>query len=1473
MENGGGSLEARIEQLLTVEKQMRQASDVSGTKKAVSDILDLCFKGNAWKTLNDQIVLLSKRRGQLKQAVTAMVQQAMQYIDQTPDLETRIELIKTLNSVAAGKIYVEIERARLVKKLAKIKEEQGQIAEAADLMRDEDEDGDVGFNPCLEELPSSDGSSILSSEVDGVEASIGGVEIDSVGNQEINSSELTDDMRGGVLDDSEHFEEGKSAQGAPCAEFCEVELKEHDTERLPGGDLEASSRVDEVAFVLEGGHKSDEPDFSGRVGEDTVEERKTSTSLDEEDAIFKRTRARYSLAGFTLEELESFLQETDDDDDLRNVDDEEEYRKFLAAVLGGGDGDSQLAVPNEVVDDEDEDNDADFEIELEEALESDLDETLANKNLKGGRDRFGRRPETRQNRRQKVNGEQKRKLLELGRRPLRPLLPLLPVGYDVPSTSYSLRGDTPNHTSFPPGSGFMNGFTPHQLGQLYCLIHEHVQLLIQIYSLCILDSSRQQIASTVQELLFEVLQKQKEALARRSTPYPAFCFFPPYVLPTVPNQPCRLNQMQHSLGSHPSLNAQTVGSSPTNQMQTVLHDSPISEQGRFGDNGSLGSHSDDGAVWFPFVSGPVLSILDIAPLHLVKNYIQNVTVAVRENHRRRVESSFDFRSEREPLFPLPICSSTTGGDKQVSKGSGQTGSSSPSQQQLKRSLATALVESTKKQSVALVPREIAKLAQIFYPLFNKALFPHKPPPASVTNRILFTDAEDELLALGMMEYNTDWKAIQQRFIPCKSKHQIFVRQKNRCSSKAPENPIKAVRRMKTSPLTAEEMQYIQEGLKIYKLDWMSVWKYVVPHRDPSLLPRQWRIAMGIQKSYKVDPAKKQKRCKYEAERRRRAAMQGAGRNASEEDHNARGENSSGDDCVDDPDEAYVHEAFLANWTPDAQGTNDVGGKSIQHIYGEGQNQAGDANGLPFASSYVQAKAASHPQGSCTSSSVVDPVMCRIGRTSIPPLSNRPRKGCQVESARLVKLAPNLPPVNLPQNVRVISASAYHHSRAGFTLPTAEAHADQSVFKSSSHRSLQVEGPEMGHVRNTNNYSSMDDDGACLESEEPAVNHEKRSTGKRGSCTGIPMHPLLFQAPENPQLPYYMGNSGSLASTPLNFFSPSPPQLNLSLFHNSPRRNQVMARFFNSPRPGGSSSLPDGIDFHPLLERTDSASTEMIHKQPWTELPARLGVPQSRKQAAGSSLPALENPSNHGDKSSEIDLSIHLNSITPRRTAERSDEDTPKRTWHVGDRTPVDPQERRDPSCDEPENFALISFNPPGTVGTHTDDVDIVGDQSNPGIVMEQEELSDSEEDIEENVEFECEEMADSDGEEESDAELAANMPNQAVQHPELGKPFTAANNGHKHEGSKTICNENLEEGCVAPLSSRPRKRTRPNSKCDAAMLHNQLTGCTKPEDLDQGFSAGSLRRPRKRSCGKNSSSNSVKAVENSNFPARGTSTD
>ena len=40
----------------------------------------------------------------MMQAVQAFVRQAMGYIDQTPDKATKVELIKTLQSVAEGKV-------------------------------------------------------------------------------------------------------------------------------------------------------------------------------------------------------------------------------------------------------------------------------------------------------------------------------------------------------------------------------------------------------------------------------------------------------------------------------------------------------------------------------------------------------------------------------------------------------------------------------------------------------------------------------------------------------------------------------------------------------------------------------------------------------------------------------------------------------------------------------------------------------------------------------------------------------------------------------------------------------------------------------------------------------------------------------------------------------------------------------------------------------------------------------------------------------------------------------------------------------------------------------------------------------------------------------------------------------------------------------------------------------------------------
>ncbi|KAK8698464.1 hypothetical protein V6N13_114581 [Hibiscus sabdariffa] len=65
-----------------------------------------------------------------------MIQRGLIYVDETLDIETRveIELIKTLISVCTKNVYFEIKRARLIRRLVKIKEEQSLVTEAANLI-------------------------------------------------------------------------------------------------------------------------------------------------------------------------------------------------------------------------------------------------------------------------------------------------------------------------------------------------------------------------------------------------------------------------------------------------------------------------------------------------------------------------------------------------------------------------------------------------------------------------------------------------------------------------------------------------------------------------------------------------------------------------------------------------------------------------------------------------------------------------------------------------------------------------------------------------------------------------------------------------------------------------------------------------------------------------------------------------------------------------------------------------------------------------------------------------------------------------------------------------------------------------------------------------------------------------------------------------------------------------------------------
>ncbi|KAL9998939.1 putative transcription factor MYB-HB-like family [Helianthus debilis subsp. tardiflorus] len=1025
---------------------------------------------------------------------------------------------------------------------------------------EEDEEGDMDFNPFLKEAPSLEASSSLSSEIEEFETDV----VDSRENRSplVNVANAPDELQ----DD---------------------------------------------------GIRNVEPNIAtNTVTDDVTVEQMVNGDSDDEDAIWRRTRARYSLVGSTLDELETFLQETDDEDDLHhNIDDEEEYRKFLAAVLNNGDASSGAAQENDNLD-EDEDNDADFELELEEALESDVDENSHNVAQEREHERVHRRPETRQKKRQKTDVRQHEFSGHMNR-PLRPILPYAPISPNAYNTC--MIQSTSSACNYP-----VCAFTPHQIGQLHCLIYEHVQLLVQLFSLSILDPSRQHVATQAHKLLSEMLHKRGHILASQRVPYPGFCFSLPYIYSAVTSE-----------------------------------------------NTSI---STDGSFWVPFVSDTVLSVIDVAPLNLVQSYLDDISIAVQEHRQRQLEATYDAMVERECLFPFNGVHSSAGVYSDPT-----TVSDNASDPKSKKTIAAALVERSKNQSIALVPKDVAKLALRFFPLFNPALFPHKPPPSSVANRVLFTDAEDGLLARGLMRYNTDWKEIQKNFLPCKTPHQIFVRQKNRACSRAPENPIKAVRRLKTSPLTPQEKALIEEGLKIYKLDWMAVWKYMVPHRDPSMLPRQWRTAVGNQKSYKGDEHTKAKRRLYESQRRKsklegsRLQANGVGQHSqgwSNDDEanpfHGGGENNSGDDGGNNEDEAYVHEAFLADWRPVSSGISNTG---------ENQNPQGEL--------FTQNRSTNDTRlvNLNNSSSYAAPA------TFLRPEVNIPYRARRSSCSRVVKLAPDLPPVNLPPTVRIMSQSAF------------------SKFQDEASSKVRQNGVLSQRRGQQDERSGTSDNNAV----------------EKGD-SDLQLHPLLFQGHDDASLPYYPLNGNAGSSSSFDFFPNNSPQLNVNLFRYSNQAKHTLNFFNNSLKSNELSSPLTGVDFHPLLQRNDDGNGQL------SDPPLDLSTPNP---TAINVVPRSPN---------ELDLDIRLSSIG------RKENGTSGRESGTAEPQPSGSHDLAKENGNDPD------FGP-GSVGGGHDE-----------IVMEQEELSDSEDDdVEESVEFECEEMTDSEGEGGSDSDRVENVQNEDVQ--------------------------------------------------------------------------------------------------------------
>lgn len=127
-------LQQAVEKLTALEKQSRQSSDLATTSRVLTAIVTICKNAGDWSYMNEQVLLLSKKHGQLKQAITKMVQVVFSFLDETPSVDTKLSVIETLRTVTEGKIFVEVERARVTRVLSDIKKSQGDVKAARDIL-------------------------------------------------------------------------------------------------------------------------------------------------------------------------------------------------------------------------------------------------------------------------------------------------------------------------------------------------------------------------------------------------------------------------------------------------------------------------------------------------------------------------------------------------------------------------------------------------------------------------------------------------------------------------------------------------------------------------------------------------------------------------------------------------------------------------------------------------------------------------------------------------------------------------------------------------------------------------------------------------------------------------------------------------------------------------------------------------------------------------------------------------------------------------------------------------------------------------------------------------------------------------------------------------------------------------------------------------------------------------------------------
>ncbi|CAL9059883.1 unnamed protein product [Musa banksii] len=486
--------------------------------------------------------------------------------------------------------------------------------------------------------------------------------------------------------------------------------------------------------------------------------------------------------------------------------------------------------------------------------------------------------------------------------------------------------------------------------------------------------------------------------------------------------------------------------------------------------------------------------------------------------------------------------------------------------------------------------------------------------------------------------------------------------------------------MKTSPLTADQKAWIYE-------DWLSVWKCFVPHRDPSLLPWQWRIDTGTQKSYRKSEAIKEKRRLYEAKRRRLKASMIDGHHYLRRRLNFayfirlrkfdlleyyfivfigcmifqvdNEEDNSGEE-MDNENEAYVHEAFLADTETGSSNNlsyeislSGIGRTNVQFtnmIIYHGTNTTEKFSSISGCFQ-VQKDRAVHPLSHCSDPRYTSSYTSQLNHLS--SISNFGRPGSHLGSlpcpthkckgARVVKLAPGLPPINLPPSVRVISQSALQNHPSG----SAHSYTSKNGVRNPSKSSGVAKGENT--VTNPGENLNMPSDNGLEASHRQVggATSDQHVAEENASQSDLQIHPLLFHASEDQLSSYYSMNRHPAASGTCHLGAQLQKD---SIFSKS-------QHFFTmKDRISGNAPLDlFSVDFHPLLRRTNNATADLgmvssvdpgvFAASSHHNKLSHDSNPVSRENLVGNSqIPAGGAPLCHHEKENELDLDIHLYSV-------------------------------------------------------------------------------------------------------------------------------------------------------------------------------------------------------------------------------------